>query len=208
MPPTVRDLRLLRSLRAKIVTACSSISPPGLSGSTIRVLTQRLLELNDEPIPRAPVEVVTAVLSDVLGVECSEEEMESLCRAFVRYRDDRIILVEFIEYARGALPPHRSELVVKAFSSCQPDRDNRVSEDGIVSAFDQAGAERANGDSGLPGRELLNSFLDSLHVYCDDTQHDFELNDFFEYYRDVSCEVEDHEQFEDLVCSTWNIDLE
>ncbi|CAE7666079.1 CAPS, partial [Symbiodinium microadriaticum] len=207
-PPSIRDLRVLRALRANIVKACSEISPPGLSGSTIRVLTQELLELNDEPIPRAPADVVAGVLANVVGVECSQAEMDSLCRAFVRYRDDRIILVEFIEFARGNMSPFRSELVTKAFMNCQPDRSGRVSEDGIINAFDQAGAERSCSGAGLSGSELLNTLLDSLHVYCADSQSGFELNDFYEYYRDVSCEVEDNAKFDDIVCSTWNVDVE
>jgi hypothetical protein len=205
--PTVRDLRVLRNLREKIVKACTSISPPGLSGSTIRVLTQELLDLNDEPIPRAPVDVVAGVLSNLLGIECSQQEIDSLVKAFVRYRDDRVILVEFIEYARGNMAPFRADLVLKAFVSCQPDRDGYVSEDSIINAFNQSGAEGAS-ESGLSGGELLNYFLDSLHVYGLNSQAGFELNDFFEYYRDVSCELEDNEKFETFVTSTWNVDME
>lgn len=205
--PTVRDLRVLRRLRENMVKACTTISPPGLSGSTIRVLTQELLDLNDEPIPRAPVDTVVGVLSNLLGIECTQQEIDSLCKAFVRYRDDRLILVEFIEYARGNLPPWRADLVLKAFVNCEPDRDGYVSEDSIVNAFNQSGAERASA-SGLSGVELLNHFLDSLHIYGLNSKAGFELNDFFEYYRDVSCEMDDNEQFETLITSTWNVDME
>lgn len=62
---------------------------------------------------------------------------------------------------------------------------------------------------------MLSYFLDNLQVYISYKQsHEsniYELNDFMEYYRDVSCEIigEDTQGiFESLLTQTWNITTE
>jgi hypothetical protein len=219
-PPTVKEFRILLQLRKDILMACSATSPPGLYGSTIRLLTQQLLDLNGEPVPRASHDDISSVLSTLLGIELTGPQRDALTVSFTRYRDTRIILVEFIEYLRGSLTGFRSNLVLKAFNSCSPDRYEFISEEGIISSFNKIGAARALSDvSSLNGEDLLNHLLDSLQVYTGTgasagtgaggrERGVYELNDFMEYYRDVNCEIIGPEcdgVFEHFLTGSWDI---
>mmetsp|Transcript_4749 Transcript_4749/g.7209 ORF Transcript_4749/g.7209 Transcript_4749/m.7209 type:complete len:416 (+) Transcript_4749:98-1345(+) len=204
-PPTVRELRILRNLRTSIVNSFCGVSPAGKQGSTVRLLTQQLLDLNNENIPRASVSAVDNVLSDIVGVSLSSEQCDALKVAFSRYNDDRIILVEFVEYIRGPLSQWQSDLIIKAFITCNPGEDDLVTDEGIINAFNTSGAASSPSAEGLSGKELLNHFLDSLQAYSY-TSNGFELNDFVEYYRDVYCEMNNPELFEKTIIATWNID--
>jgi hypothetical protein len=54
VPPTVRELQVLKKLRFDIVTQCASVSPEGCPGAAVQTLTQKLLDL-DNPAGRATV---------------------------------------------------------------------------------------------------------------------------------------------------------
>jgi hypothetical protein len=222
-PPTVKEYRILLHLRKDILTACASISPPGLYGSTIRLLTQQLLDLNQEHVPRATLHNINIVLKTLLGIEFNQQQREALTTSFTRYRDTRIILVEFIEYLRGSLTSFRSSLVLKAFNACFPNRDDLVTEEGIVSSFQKSTASRAiEHIANLSGEDLLNFLLDSLQVYTGGGGGGggakgkgeggvYEFNDFVEYYRDVNCEIlgqEGEGLFENILTSSWGITTE
>lgn len=212
----MKEYRILLQLRKDIVAACGATSPPGLYGSTIRLLTQQLLELNAEPIPRASLDDINTTLSNLLGIELTDPQRDALTVAFTRYRDTRIILVEFIEYLRGSLTRFRSNLVLKAFNACLPDRYELISEENIISSFDKNGAKGALKEiSSVTGDDLLNHILDSLQVYIGQGYNRekgiYELNDFMEYYRDVNCEILGQEGdgiFENLLVGCWGINTD
>lgn len=121
--------------------------------------------------------------------------------------------MEFIEYLRGSLTRFRSNLVLKAFNACLPDRYELISEENIISSFDKNGAVGALKDiCTLSGEELLNHILDSLQVYIgqgyEREKGIYEINDFMEYYRDVNCEIlgQDGEGiFEKLLVGCWGL---
>lgn len=173
--------------------------------------------MNNDPVPRASLDDINSVLSTLLGLELTSPQRDALTISFTRYRDTRIILVEFIEYLRGSLTSFRSNLVLKGFNSCSPDRYELISEEGIINSFNKAGAARALSDvTTLSGEELLNHLLDSLQVYTGAAtgmsngreRVVYELNDFLEYYRDVNCEIIGPEcdgVFEELLTGSWDI---
>jgi len=190
LPPTMREVQQLKKLRFDIVTACASISPSTARGGSVQTLTQKLLDL-DTPAGRAPVADISAVVALYTGVELSVPQQNAVVIAFSRLNDERIVLIEFIEYLRGGLSSRSKEYVFRIWDSINSQRKDFVSEDEVISAMKRN-----------INREIKNTILDSLHLYSSGREA-YELADLVEYYRDVYAEVADDADFKDLLQSTW-----
>ena len=193
VPPTVRELQVLKKLRFDIVTQCASVSPEGCPGAAVQTLTQKLLDL-DNPAGRATVESISSVVALYTGIEMSLTQQDAVVVAFSRMNDQRIILIEFIEYLRGALSMRSRELVFRAWDLCNPDGLEYLTEDDFASGRSRRG-----------NAEAINVMLDSLHLYSCGRDEGYDLVDLIEYYRDVYAEVGDDEEFEALLKDTWDL---
>ena len=188
----MRELQLLKKLRFDIVAQCALVSPEGCKGGAVQTLTQKLLDL-DNAAGRASVEQIGSVVALYTGVELSVPQMDAVVVAFSRMNDDRVILIEFIEYIRGALSLRPKELVFRVWDVCNPDHREFVSEDEIARGLRSGSAE------------VMGSLLDSLHLYSCGRQDGYDLVDLVEYYRDVYAELGDDEEFEALLRDTWHL---
>lgn len=158
----------------------------------MQTLTQKLLDL-DNPAGRASVDAISSVVALYTGIEMTVPQLDAVVIAFSRMNDDRVILIEFIEYIRGALSLRAKELVFRAWDVCNPDQREYVSEEEIALGMRSASAE------------AMGSLLDSLHLYSCGRDDGYDLVDLIEYYRDVYAEVGDDEEFEALLRDTWNL---
>lgn len=192
-PPTIRELQVLKRLRFDIVTACSSVSPTNARGGALQTLTQKLLDL-DTPAGRAPIEDISRVIREYTGVEMTKTDEDAAVVAFSRMNDDRIILIEMIEYLRGNLSMRAKELLYRVWDACNPTQAEFVTEEDV-----------AQGMNSYLEREAMNSILDSLYLYSCGREEGYDLVDLIEYYRDVYAELGDDEDFAALMRATWNI---
>lgn len=193
VPPTIRELQLLKKLRFDIVSQCVQVSPEGCKGAAIQTLTQKLLDL-DTPAGRASVEAVSGVISLYTGIELTLAQQDALVVAFSRMNDERLILIEFIEYIRGSLSTRAREMVFRAWDLCNVDCKEFLTED------DLALGRRQGGDA-----EAFDVLMDSLHLYSCGREDGYDLVDMVEYYRDVYAEIGDDDDFVTLMMSTWDL---
>ena len=174
-----------------MVGQCATISPEGCRGAAVQTLTQKVLDL-DNAAGRATVEAISEVVNTYTGVEITPEQQDALVIAFSRKNDERIILIEFIEFIRGSLSARGRDLVFRVWDACNPSNGEYVTEDDITQAVCSASPE------------ATATILDSLHLYSfGDGRYD--LHSLFEYYRDVYAEVGDDEDFEILINGTWRV---
>lgn len=167
------------------------MSPPGCPGAAVQTLTQKLLDL-DNPAGRAKVDDVSAVVTLYTGVEMTLAQLDAVVIAFSRMNDERIILIEFIEYLRGSLSMHARELVFRVWDLINPERREVVSEEDVAAAGLRAGSN-------------VDVVLDSLHLYSCGRVEGVDLVDLVEYYRDVYAELggDGDEEFVQLLRDTW-----
>jgi hypothetical protein len=195
VPPTIREIQLLKKLRYKVTLACNESSPVNAKGSAIQKLTHKLLDLDTEGgAGRARVEDISGVVALATGVELSIAEQDAVVIAFSRMNDDRIILIEFIEYLRGAMSIRSKEWVYVVWDACNPTDREYISEEDVIQAMNRNIAD-----------DVKFAIMDSLHLYSCGRDQGIDIVDVIEYYRDVFAEVVDDEDFEYLLKTTWSI---
>jgi hypothetical protein len=189
----VRELQILKQLRFDIVSQCAEVSPPDCPGGAVQTLTQKLLDL-DTPAGRASVDAISSVVALYTGVEMTVPQLDAVVVAFSRMNDERVILIEFIEYLRGSLSARARGFVFKAWDLCNPEGREYVSEEEVARAMLSS-----------CDRERVATILDSLHLYSCGRDDGYDIVDLIEYYRDVYAELVDEEDFDVLMRSTWGL---
>lgn len=159
----------------------------------MQTLTQKLLDL-DSPSGRAPLEAISSVISLLTGVDMTPQQSDAAGVAFSRNNDERLILIEFIEYLRGSLSARSRALVFMVWDLCNPSGAEFISEQELASGLNESCS-----------RDAADSLLDSLHLYSCGREGGYDVVDLIELYRDVYAEVGDEEGFEALLKETWRL---
>ena len=142
-------------------------------------------------------------------MEISSEDIGTLFQAFDINRDGTIQYDEFLRMIRGDLSEHRRRLVEKAFQKL--DRDGS----GVVEVSDLQGVYNAKKHPAvIEGRkteeQVLGEFLETFeqhHNVMADNPRDFRvtLEEFIEYYTNVSASIDDDMYFSSMMNAAWNL---
>lgn len=195
----------MKKFRERVLAACTSRTGNRFPGLSIRVLSQNLHYLDASPQGRVPVDNVRDELVNSIGIEIDINEINSIIRSFSRNNCDEIILIELIEFLRGGWSQWRHEFVTTAFNSIMKNRDEKITEESIINSFDAVAVSEMFRGVDSP-EDTLGYLLDSFHVYNPEgIDTGYSRNDFMEYYRDVSCEVPNEDDFEQLITSSWHV---
>ena len=143
-------------------------------------------------------------------VGLDEKDSERLFRIFDRDRSGKIDYEEFLRGVRGEMNQFRVNLCKKAFAIMDKDKSGILDLDDIKQAYNakqhpdvKAGKKKED--------DVLLEFLDTFeqhyglsHENSRDGRVDME--EWIEYYNNVSMSIDDDKYFELMMNSAWNLD--
>ena len=143
-------------------------------------------------------------------VSISEKDSERLFKIFDRDSSGRIDYDEFLRGIRGEMNPFRIGLCKKAFQIMDKDRSGVLNIDDIRQAYNakfhpdvKAGKKTED--------DVLMEFLDTFEIHYAINQPgsrdgQIKLDEWIEYYSNVSMSIDDDKYFELMMNSAWNLD--
>lgn len=143
-------------------------------------------------------------------VSLSDKDSERLFKIFDRDRSGRIDYDEFLRGVRGEMNQFRANLAKKAFNIMDKDRSGVLNIDDIRQTYNakfhpdvKAGKKTED--------DVLMEFLDTFeqhYAFNHENTRDGQINvdEWIEYYNNVSMSIDDDKYFELMMNSTWNLD--
>ncbi len=143
-------------------------------------------------------------------VSISEKDSERLFKIFDRDSSGRIDYDEFLRGIRGEMNPFRIGLCKKAFQIMDKDRSGVLNIDDIRQAYNakfhpdvKAGKKTED--------DVLMEFLDTFEIHyainhTGSRDGQINLDEWIEYYSNVSMSIDDDKYFELMMNSAWNLD--
>lgn len=138
----------------------------------------------------------------------TENESERVFKIFDRDRSGSIDYDEFLRAIRGEMNDFRKALAVKAFKTMDKDGS------GILNINDIKGVYNAKMHPDVKSGkktedEILFEFLDTFEIHHSDNvedalDHNVTLNEWIEYYNNVSMSIDRDDYFELMMNGAWN----
>ena len=125
---------------------------------------------------------------------------------------DFIYLIEFIRVIRGEMNENRKKIVEEIFNKLDINHLNAIEKEELISKFNAK-----NHPDVLNGKktedEILLEFIEtfeSTYNYLCGTENDGKvtLEEFMEYYENVSLSIDNDDYFEMLINNTWGFNNE
>lgn len=214
--PKVKDYRILKQIREKIVKVSSKVS-----FNDIIVLIWTHEEVGDTGV--IPLSLLCELLASV-EIDLAEEDIACLENALCPCGSTMISIIEFINLLRGVFTVHQQELISFLFDKIDAVGKGFVTKEDVEAAYNTdytSGCSatirycRTKG-SGADDIELipdtLEQVLDNLQITNKGSDNGArgtaELFDFIEYYWNISALIDGNEVvFEELIRKQWNIEL-
>lgn len=141
--------------------------------------------------------------------ELTQSEALSLFTLFDRNRNNLIDYDEFLRAVKGEMNEKRKALVLLAFAALDADKSGVVEIQDLKNKYNM----RKNPEV-LSGRkseeEAYGEFLQTLefhfNIYKGKMDRKITLEEFDEYYNNVSCSIDSDEYFETVIRNAWNLD--
>jgi len=137
------------------------------------------------------------------GVELSEIEITQIIKNFDTNRDGKLSFDEFIRAMRGDLNDRRLDMVHQAYKVLDKDGSGLVTIKDIEIAYDVS--FHPDFRSGRKTKdEVLREFMSVWETHKKDGI--VTVEEFEDYYKDVSCSVDEDDYFELMIRNAWHID--
>jgi len=143
-------------------------------------------------------------------VNLVDKDSERLFRIFDRDRSGRIDYDELLRGVRGEMNQFRENLAKRAFGIMDKDRSGVLNIDDIRQSYNakfhpdvKAGKKTED--------DVLMEFLDTFeqhYAYSHENTRDgsISMDEWLEYYNNVSMSIDDDKYFELMMNSAWNLD--
>ena len=136
-------------------------------------------------------------------------DIRALFKAFDVDRSGTISYDEFLREIRGELTPQRKRLVVKAFHLLDKDGSGVLDYDDIKSVYN-ASRNPAVLEGRKTERQVLEEFLETFEMHHsvkrdEAPDHQVTLDEWIEYYTNVSASIDRDDYFEQMMESSWNL---
>lgn len=143
-------------------------------------------------------------------VGLSDSDSEKLFRIFDRDRSGSIDYEEFLRGVRGEMNQFRVNLCKKAFTIMDKDRSGVLNLDDIKQSYNakmhpdvKAGKKTED--------DVLLEFLDTFEMHYglsheNSRDGQISMDEWVEYYNNVSMSIDDDKYFELMMNSAWNLD--
>jgi len=136
-----------------------------------------------------------------LGVDLNDEQFGVLFAYFDKGGDGIVSLTEFLVAIRGEMGERREAVVLAAYDKLDADGSGMVNIDDIVSLYTIA--EDPMVKEGVKTvEEAAREFMSVWETTPDGI---VTKEEFIEYYKDLSAEIDTDEQFEQILVSVWGL---
>lgn len=205
--PTIKEYRVLRKLRERVIQSFSSHST--CSGYCMRTFAHDLWSMSAAS-GKVSIEAFAAELKKLTDIDVTQDEIDSLLIAFGRdaaLSDGEgivgVYLDQVVQYFRSRLNDFRNGLVTQAFDKCDTNLRGVIGKADIRSNYDAASVVRLK-NANIAPHVYFDDFMDILTQY-QQSSAGITLDTFVEYYRDVSSEIIEDDDFEKLLEVEWSL---
>ena len=139
----------------------------------------------------------------------NDNEIELAFSSFDRDNTGEIDYDEFLRTIRGEMNDFRRDLVNQVFNKLDINGNGQISFDEIQAKYDAKNhpevlSGRKTEDEVL--KEFMDTFQDTYNYLCGtETDNIITLEEFMEYYENVSMTIDDDEYFEIMLNNGWNL---
>ena len=122
----------------------------------------------------------------------------------VRSGDGLVSFEEFIKVVRGKMNPPRRDLVIKVFRTLDAlgDGSGSLTVEDIAPYFNAAEDPRVK-DGDKTEAEVLKEFLDGFEGKGGNYDGTVTLDEWIDYYEDISTSIDEDDLFGGIVANTW-----
>ncbi len=142
------------------------------------------------------------------GLQVTKKEAMQLMKAYDRNNDGVISYDEFLRGMRGALNSRRAKMVQKAFKKLDKDGSGRITLSDLKGTFNASHHPKVISGE-IKEADALQLFLNSF----DGSQpkdkgagNDITIDEFEDYYSNISASIDDDEYFVKMMEKVWDID--
>jgi Ca2+-binding EF-hand superfamily protein len=139
----------------------------------------------------------------------TKEDISVLFKVFDRNRDGTVEYNEFLRFVRGDLSAKRREIVVKAFRKLDRDQSGALEISDILGVYD-ATKHPAVIEGRKTEEQILGEFLETFETHHnimneDENDQMITLDEWVEYYTNISASIDDDEYFFMMMNNAWNL---
>lgn len=134
----------------------------------------------------------------------SKQQSELIFNFFDRSGDGYVSFDEFVKTIRGKMNPPRKAIVIKSFRALDAAGDNSGSltvED--IAPYFNAGDDPRVQDGDKTESEVLKEFLDGFEGKGGNYDGTVSLDEWIDYYEDISASIDEDDMFCLMLVSTW-----
>lgn len=183
-------------IKQKVIDCAQQRSANGLRG--LRIMFRAMDRNRNGSLD--PVEFKYAMRD--YGVDLSEIEITQIVKNFDTNKDGKLSFDEFIRAMRGDLSARRLDMVHQAYRVLDKDGSGLVTIKDIEMAYDVS--FHPDFQSGRKTKdEILREFMCVWETHKKDGI--VTVEEFEDYYKDVSCSVDEDDYFELMIRNAWHI---
>ncbi len=184
-------------IRKKVIDLCKQRSANGLRG--LRIMFKAMDRNRNGSLD--PVEFKYAMRD--YGVKLTEQEITAIVKNFDSNRDGKLSFDEFLRAIRGELNDRRQKMVHMAYAVLDKDGSGQVTIADIEIAYDvSCHPEFQSGRK--TKEEVLRDFMGVWETHKKDGI--VTIEEFEDYYKDISASVDDDDYFELMIRNAWHIE--
>lgn len=137
------------------------------------------------------------------GINISKEEASQILKYIDRDGNGTIDFDEFMRFLRGDLNEFRKSIIRRAYDKLDVNKDGLVKLDDIEQLYDASKHPDV-----LDGKKTVQQVMLEFMDKWDTQEKDgiITLEEFYDYYRDVSASIDTDEYFEAMMKSAWKFD--
>jgi Ca2+-binding EF-hand superfamily protein len=136
------------------------------------------------------------------GISLTPTEIEQVFLYFDRDKNGFIDVTEFLVAIRGELSERRKKLIKMAFDILDADKSGVITVEEIANVYDVSWNPDVRSGKKTT-QEALREFLS--HWDRGDMDGSVTLDEFIDYYRDISASIDEEDYFELMIRNAWRI---
>jgi len=147
-----------------------------------------------------PEEFIKAL--NYIGIFCKKHEQTALFQYYDKNKDGRVNYNEFLDSFRISMNQRRLEYIKKVFKGIDLNNDGLVSLDEATIFYKAEAVDLKYIQGDHTKSDAVKEFVSLIQH---DEQGNFGLNEFINYYTDISSTIGKDEIFGDILYNTWGI---
>ena len=136
------------------------------------------------------------------GITVAKDEAQQILKHMDTNNDGTVDFDEFLRFLRGDLNDFRKNLIEQAYDKLDVNKDGQVKLDDIAQIYDASQHPDV-----LEGKKTEDDVFMEFMDKWDTQEKDgiVTLDEFFDYFKDVSASIDSDEYFEVMMKNSWNI---